>query len=81
MAELSKDDIILKNLIALRVKELRAITGFTQSEFAKEYGIDRQILSRWESTNNKRGITIYTIKKFCDMIGISLEDFFRGIKL
>ena len=76
MAELEKDDIILKNQIAERIKYLRNRTGLTQTEFANKHEIERQILNRWESTTNKRGVTIYTIKKFCNMIGISLKEFF-----
>ena len=75
MAELEKEDIILKNKIADRIQSLRIKTGLSQSEFAQKHDIDRQIVNRWES-NNKRGITIYTINKFCNMIGISLKDFF-----
>jgi len=76
MAELEKDDIILKNQIAERIKYLRNKTGLTQTEFANKHEIERQILNRWESTTNKRGVTIYTIKKFCNMLGISLKEFF-----
>ncbi|WP_404985357.1 helix-turn-helix domain-containing protein [Chryseobacterium sp. M5] len=76
MAALTEEDILLKNKIADRIKFLRASTGLSQSEFAKKFEIDRQILNRWESKKNKRGLTIYTIAKFCDLIGISLKDFF-----
>lgn len=76
MAALNEEDIILKNRIADRIKFLRAETGMSQSEFAKKHDIDRQILNRWESKNNKRGLTIYTIARFCDFVGISLKDFF-----
>jgi len=76
MTELDKNDIILKNQIAERVQFLRIKTGLSQSEFAKKHDIDRQIINRWESKTNKRGITIYTIKRFCNMIGISLTEFF-----
>jgi transcriptional regulator with XRE-family HTH domain len=76
MGALTKEDIILKNRIAERIKFLRAKTGLTPSEFAKAHDIDRQILSRWESKNNPRGVSIYTINKFCNMLGITLKDFF-----
>ncbi|WLD24715.1 helix-turn-helix transcriptional regulator [Flavobacterium dauae] len=72
----SKEDIALKNKIAERIKFFRIKTGLSQSNFAEKYDIDRQILNRWESINNKRGITIYTINKFCKMVGISLKEFF-----
>ncbi len=76
MAELTKEDTVLKNKIAERIRFLREKTSLSQSDFAKKYDIDRQILNRWESTNNKRGVTIYTIQKFCDMLGITLKEFF-----
>lgn len=76
MGALDERDILLKNKIADRIKFFRANTGLSQSEFSKKFEIDRQILNRWESTNNKRGLTIYTIAKFCDLVGISLKDFF-----
>ncbi|MBP1167637.1 MULTISPECIES: helix-turn-helix domain-containing protein [Weeksellaceae] len=76
MAGLNEEDILLKNKIADRIKFLRANTGLSQSEFAKKYEIDRQILNRWESKSNKRGLTIYTIAKFCGLLGISLKEFF-----
>jgi len=76
MAELTKEDTVLKNKIAERIRSLREKTGLSQSDFAKKYDIDRQILNRWESTNNKRGVTIYTIQKFCYMLGITIKEFF-----
>lgn len=76
MAERTEEDIKLMMQIAQRVEELRLKTGLTQSGFAKEHGIDRQAIARWESKANKRGITIYTVKKFCNMIGVSLQEFF-----
>lgn len=76
MAELNEEDITLKNKIADRIKFLRTNSGLSQSEFAKKFEIDRQILNRWESKNNKRGLSIYTIAKFCDFVEISLKEFF-----
>lgn len=76
MGKLAKEDIILKDKIAERISFFRLKTGLSQSEFAKKFDIDRQILSRWESKNNSRGVTIYTIQKFCNMIGITLSEFF-----
>ncbi len=76
MGRLTKEDTILKNKITERTKFLRVKTGLSPSEFAKAHDIDRQILSRWESKDNQRGITIYTISKFCNMLGVTLKDFF-----
>lgn len=76
MAERTGEDIILKDKVVERIEFLRLKTGLSQTDFAKEHNIDRQVIHRWESKKNKRGVTIYTIKKFCDMIGIGLKEFF-----
>lgn len=76
MSKLTSEDTVLKNKIAERIKFLRMKTSLSQSDFAKKYDIDRQILNRWESKSNKRGVTIYTINKFCNMLGITLKEFF-----
>jgi ribosome-binding protein aMBF1 (putative translation factor) len=76
MAELTKEDTILQKKVSERIEFLRMKTGLSQSDFAKKYDIDRQVINRWESTKNKRGVTVYSINKFCDMINITLKDFF-----
>ncbi|WP_417364313.1 helix-turn-helix domain-containing protein [Galbibacter sp.] len=76
MATAGKEEKILNEKIAIRIKQLRIGIEPIQSKFAKEHLIDRQMLSRWESTNDNRGITIHTILKFCKMINISLKEFF-----
>ncbi|OAB30534.1 DNA-binding transcriptional regulator, XRE-family HTH domain [Flavobacterium fryxellicola] len=76
MAELTKEDTILQKKISERIEFLRIKTGLSQSDFAKKHDIDRQVINRWESIKNKRGVTIYSINKFCDMINITIKDFF-----
>ncbi len=81
MAQLSKEDIQLKNAIADRIRELREKSGLSQTEFAKKHDLDRQHINNWESKNNARGVTIYTIARFCKMVGVTLEEFFGMVKL
>ncbi|MCP2027417.1 transcriptional regulator with XRE-family HTH domain [Flavobacterium sp. HSC-32F16] len=76
MAELTQEDTILKIKIAERIQSLRLKTGLSQTDFAEKHNIDRQLINRWESLKNKRGVTIYTIQKFCKMINVTLQDFF-----
>ncbi|BDU26330.1 helix-turn-helix transcriptional regulator [Flavobacterium sp. GSB-24] len=76
MAELTKEDTILQKKIAERIQFLRLKTGLSQTDFAQKHHIDRQVINRWESINNKRGVTIYSIQKFCKMLDITLKDFF-----
>ncbi|WP_417558731.1 helix-turn-helix domain-containing protein [Mesoflavibacter zeaxanthinifaciens] len=76
MATAGKEEKILNEKIAIRIKQLRVEIEPIQSKFAKEHLIDRQMLSRWENTKDDRGITIHSILKFCRMINISLKEFF-----
>lgn len=74
MGTLNEIDLQLKLKIAQRIKALRKSTGKNSSEFAKDLSTDRQSLHRWEKG---RGVTIYTINKFCIEIGISLKEFWN----
>jgi len=76
MAELTKDDVLLQKKIAERIQFLRLKTGLSQSDFAQKFHIDRQVINRWESQTNKRGVTVYSLNKFCGMLNITLKDFF-----
>lgn len=67
---------ILNEKIALRIKTLREKIEPNQSKFAEAHLMDRQIINRWESTTDGRGVSIHSINKFCSMIDISLKDFF-----
>lgn len=73
MAALSEQDEILKSKISRRIKELREATGLSQAQFSAHHLIDRQTLNRWE---NGRGVTIYTINRFSNMVSITLAEFF-----
>lgn len=76
MSKLKPEDIAFNKQIALRIKELRVKHNPNQSKFAETHFIDRQMISRWESTNDQRGVSIHTIHRFCNMINISLKEFF-----
>ncbi len=76
MTEGAKQKKDLNDKISKRIKSLREKVEPIQSKFADNNMLDRQIISRWESTTDKRGLSIHTISKFCKMINISLQDFF-----
>lgn len=86
MAELSPENIILANKIATRIRQLREEkTGPKQMDFVRKYNVEKQIISRWENhikinpetgIKSGRGITIYSVKEFCQIIGITLAYFF-----
>lgn len=77
MTESANQKKDLNDKISKRIKSLREKVEPIQSKFADDNMIDRQIVSRWESTTNKRGISIHSINKFCKMIKISLLEFFN----
>lgn len=77
MSKLTEDDIKLRNNITQRFINLREKTGLNQSDFAKQHEIDRQQVNRWESFEVERGVTIYTINRFCALVKITLKDFFN----
>lgn len=74
MAEkLNKEEVKLREQIASRLTEIRESTGKNKNQFALDLGVDRQNISRIESG---RGVTIYTISKYCKQAGMTLSEFF-----
>jgi hypothetical protein len=71
--ELDKMDQELKKRIAMRCKELRIESGKNQTDFAYDYGKDKQTQNRLEGG---RGATIYSIYEYCKASGITLSHFF-----
>lgn len=74
MAKLDEKDLELKAKITRRLIELRSTSGKNQTDFAYEYGKDKQTQNKWET--GARGASIYTINKFCKAIDITLSEFF-----
>ena len=75
MAKLKPEDALLNAQMSQRVRELRSALNESQSGFAAEKILDRQTLHRWENPK-QQGPSIHSVRKFCDLIGISLKDFF-----
>lgn len=78
MGKLKPEDIALNNKIAHRIKELRVQADPNQKRFAENNDLERQTLSRWESVNDNRGVSIHTISRFCRILNISLKEFFAS---
>lgn len=76
MAKLTDEDKILRTKIIRRLKELRQSVTNNQTEFANDLGLDKQLINSWESLNNERGVSIYSINKICIALNISLKEFF-----
>lgn len=58
------------------LKEFRAKINLTQEEVGKIMGVQREVVSYYET--GKREMPITNLKKLLNFIGISLEDFKEG---
>lgn len=76
MPKLTAKNITLRNSIKKRVNELIDIYNLRKIDLANNALKDRQAINRWTNLNEERGISIYTVEEFCDLINISLSDFF-----
>ena len=77
MTRLSQEEVIFRDNIKQRITDLLKEKGLSQSKYAILSDDDRQAINRWTNLNNNRGVSIYTIRKFCLFLDISLSDFFN----
>lgn len=68
----------IKTKIGLRIKELRKLKKLSQEKLGLEAGIDRTYVASVE--NGKRNISIENIEKLTIALGVSFEEFFKGIE-
>ncbi len=67
------------NAIALRLKELRKLKGYSNYEhIAFELGMSRSAYWRLETGAN---FELKTLIKICRLLDVSLEEFFKGIAI
>ena len=76
MGKLRDEDIILRDQIKLRLKELREEVSQNKSDLSKNIDIDRQNVQPWEKLDIGRGMSIYSINRVCKAFKISLNEFF-----
>lgn len=76
MGKLRAEDIILRDQIKERLKELREKASQNKSGLANDIEVDRQNFQAWEKIDSTRGPSIYSISRICKAFGITLKDFF-----
>ncbi|MCL1665788.1 XRE family transcriptional regulator [Elizabethkingia ursingii] len=76
MPRLTAKNIILRNNIKKRINELISSYDIRKVDLANNALKDRQAINRWTNINEDRGISIYTVEEFCDIMNISLSQFF-----
>ncbi|MCF8414612.1 MAG: helix-turn-helix transcriptional regulator [Crocinitomicaceae bacterium] len=74
--QLSKSQIDALMFVSERLKALRIAKGYTNYEYlAYEIGMSRSQLGTYENGAN---ITIATLVKILDHLGVTLEEFFKS---
>lgn len=58
-----------------KLKQLRRTLGKTQSDIAKEFGVNQSFISKLE--NNEMNINVDLLKKILPLYGTSIEKYFN----
>ena len=59
------------------LKKMRTSKGISGAEFARQLDIEQSNFTRLEK--GRTNPSVYLIKKICDVIDISMSEFFKGI--
>ncbi len=70
--------MVLRNSIVKKIKELRLQGNMSQEDLAEISGLDRTYISSVE--RESRNITIDSLEKIIKGLGVTIKDFFEGIK-
>ena len=62
--------------ISKLIKDLRKKNNLTQNEFAKEFNVTYQAVSKWENGKNLPDINV--LKEICDKYNLNINDFLEG---
>ena len=73
-----KDKNKLLEVFGTHLRKIRKNKGISIREMELEGDIDRRRLSKIE--NGKANPTLFTLRKICDVLGITLEELFTGLK-
>lgn len=68
---------VLQTKVGLRIKDLRAISGISQEQFALRIGMDRTYLASIEV--GQRNVTLQNLAKIANGFDMTLSEFFEGI--
>lgn len=74
---MAEDRDLLLSQIGLRVLRRRQALGWTQTDLADRLGIGRPNIYRIE--NGKQNVTVDTLCKLADALGITAVELFSGI--
>lgn len=71
-------DTSLQISFGLRCKELRALAGKSQEQFAHEIGMDRSYYASIEV--GRRNVSLSNLKKIADGFGVPISELMLGVE-
>lgn len=71
---MDKDTFIQK--LGSHLKKVREEKGLSLNELGLQGDFDRQAL--WKLENGKKHLTVFSLYKICDSLGITVDEFFKG---
>jgi transcriptional regulator with XRE-family HTH domain len=72
-----RDEKEYRKRFARRLRALREVTGYNQTEFAKELGVGRVSLNRYEL--GVQTPSVNSLWFICKVLGITIDDFLEGV--
>lgn len=69
---------MITDKVGSRIKELRKREGISQEKLAFKAELDRTYIAGVES--GKRNLSIKSLEKILNALGVSFEEFFRNMK-
>lgn len=72
---MDKETFIKK--LGSHLKKVREEKGLSLNELGLQGDFDRQAL--WKLENGKKHLTVYSLYKICDSLGITVDEFFKGL--
>lgn len=64
----------IRHKIGRRIKDLRAVRGISQEDFANQIGLSRSYFGEVET--GKRNVAVINLEKIVQGLGVSFEEFF-----
>lgn len=69
----------IRHKIGRRIKDLRAVRGISQEDFANQIGLSRSYFGEVET--GKRNVAVINLEKIVQGLGVSFEEFFNDADL
>lgn len=76
---MTHDDAYYFNVIRYNIKRIRESKNLTQQQLADKANITMNYLSKIESTKMQRGLSIVSLGRIADALGLDIRELFKPI--